>query len=87
MPELREHTYELAYNSACQLIGQGKYLEAERKLKIAEKLCRESLEDDAAAEEDIEEELGIIKLVFNSEQFIEGYCCGYIVPERPSITQ
>uniref|UniRef100_A0A1B6F764 Signal recognition particle subunit SRP72 n=1 Tax=Cuerna arida TaxID=1464854 RepID=A0A1B6F764_9HEMI len=57
-PELREHTYELAYNSACQLIAQGKYSEAEKKLKVAEKLCREALQEE---EEDVEEGLGIIR--------------------------
>ncbi|XP_047114553.1 signal recognition particle subunit SRP72 [Schistocerca piceifrons] len=62
VPQLREHTYELSYNAACQLISRGQYQEAEKKLKIAEKLCRESLEDDGASEEDIEDELGIIKV-------------------------
>jgi len=58
LPELREHTYELAYNAACQLIAQGKFIEAEKKLKLAEKLCREALQDE---EEDVEEGLGIIR--------------------------
>ncbi|XP_054261614.1 signal recognition particle subunit SRP72 [Macrosteles quadrilineatus] len=58
IPELREHSYELAYNAACQLISQGKYADAEKKLKIAEKLCREALQEE---EEDVEEGLGIIR--------------------------
>lgn len=58
VPELREHTYELAYNAACQLVAQGKYAEAEKKLKVAEKLCREALQEE---DEDIEEGLGIIR--------------------------
>ncbi|XP_075223088.1 signal recognition particle 72 isoform X2 [Lycorma delicatula] len=62
IPELREQTYELAYNAACRLIGRGQYLEAERKLKVAEKLCREVMEEDAVPEEDVEEELGIIRV-------------------------
>ncbi|XP_067002510.2 signal recognition particle subunit SRP72 [Anabrus simplex] len=61
-PQLREHTYELSYNRACQLIGRAQYQDAERKLKATEKLCRESLEEDGTPEEDIEDELGIIKV-------------------------
>lgn len=63
MPQLREHSYELSYNGACQLIGRKQYVEAERKLKATEKLCRESLEEDGTAEDDVENELGIIKYV------------------------
>jgi len=33
---LREATYELCYNSACALIGQGKLNEAMKKLQKAE---------------------------------------------------
>ncbi|XP_039283174.1 signal recognition particle subunit SRP72 isoform X1 [Nilaparvata lugens] len=62
VPELREQTYELAYNAACSLIGKKQFLEAERKLKVAEKLCRESLEQEDATEEEIDEELGIIRV-------------------------
>jgi hypothetical protein len=60
---LREHTYELAYNGSCQLVGRNQYTEAEKKLKLSEKLCRESLEEDGTGEEEIEDELGIIKYV------------------------
>nr|XP_009508303.1 PREDICTED: signal recognition particle subunit SRP72 [Phalacrocorax carbo] len=64
MPEdlgLREATYELCYNSACALIGQGKLSEAMKKLQKAEELCRQSLSEDSdVTEEDIEAELAII---------------------------
>ncbi|KAM6266625.1 signal recognition particle subunit SRP72 [Spheniscus humboldti] len=64
MPEdlgLREATYELCYNSACALIGQGKLNEAMKKLRKAEELCRQSLSEDSdVTEEDIEAELAII---------------------------
>ncbi|NXN24868.1 SRP72 protein, partial [Nycticryphes semicollaris] len=64
MPEdlgLREATYELCYNSACALIGQGKWNEAMKKLQKAEELCRQSLSEDSdVTEEDIEAELAII---------------------------
>ncbi|KGM00152.1 Signal recognition particle subunit SRP72, partial [Charadrius vociferus] len=64
MPEdlgLREATYELCYNSACALVGQGKLNEAMKKLQKAEGLCRQSLSEDSdVTEEDIEAELAII---------------------------
>ncbi|XP_021249094.1 signal recognition particle subunit SRP72 isoform X2 [Numida meleagris] len=64
MPEnlgLREATYELCYNNACALIGQGKLSEAMKKLQKAEELCRQSLSEDSdVTEEDIEAELAII---------------------------
>lgn len=58
-PELRESTYELVYNSACTLIGKGQYLEAEKKLRLAEKLWKEALEED---EEEIYDEIHILKV-------------------------
>lgn len=62
LPELREDTYELAYNKACALAGEKKFLDAERKLRASEKMCREFLEEDGATEEDIQTELAIIKV-------------------------
>lgn len=38
------------------------YQEAEKKIRASEKLCREFLEEDGATEEDIEEEVAIIKV-------------------------
>lgn len=67
IPQLRENTYELAYNSASQLVGRGQFTDAERKLKVSEKLCRESLEEDGTGEEDIEDELRIIKYVIHDD--------------------
>lgn len=54
-------TYEIVYNQAYQLIKAGKYVEAERKLKQCEKLCREYLEEDGCNDEEIEQELAIVK--------------------------
>uniref|UniRef100_A0A6Q2Z8T3 Signal recognition particle subunit SRP72 n=1 Tax=Esox lucius TaxID=8010 RepID=A0A6Q2Z8T3_ESOLU len=44
---LSETTYELSYNAACTLIGQGKLTEALNKLQEAEELCRVSLSEDS----------------------------------------
>lgn len=62
LPNLREDTYELTYNAACALAGKQQFSEAEKKLRTSEKLCREFLEDDGATEEDIMDELAIIKV-------------------------
>uniref|UniRef100_A0A182N613 Signal recognition particle subunit SRP72 n=1 Tax=Anopheles dirus TaxID=7168 RepID=A0A182N613_9DIPT len=59
---LPEDTYELTYNAACALAGRREYGEAERKLRTSEKLCRDSLEEDGATEEDIIDEITIIKV-------------------------
>nr|XP_018915440.1 PREDICTED: signal recognition particle subunit SRP72 [Bemisia tabaci] len=57
-----ESTYERVYNAACKLIGLGQYNEAEKKLRLAEKMCREALSEDDASEEDIEKEISIIRV-------------------------
>ncbi|XP_015603378.1 signal recognition particle subunit SRP72 [Cephus cinctus] len=73
VPTLRETTYELTYNAACQLVAHGNngdraiLAEAEKKLRTAEKMCREALEEDGVTEEEIEDEVGIIKVQL-------GYC-------------
>lgn len=61
-PQLREHTYELCYNSACILINKGEYSAAIEKLKTAEELCKKTLEENDATEEEIEAELGVIRV-------------------------
>jgi hypothetical protein len=46
-------------------VGRKQYTDAEKKLKVSEKLCRESLEEDGTGDEEIEGELGIIKYVIS----------------------
>ncbi|XP_076295867.1 signal recognition particle 72 [Lasioglossum baleicum] len=68
VPALREDTYEMTYNAACHLIAQGSkgdralLVEAEKKLRTAEKMCKDGLVEDGVAEEEIEDELGIIRV-------------------------
>lgn len=63
----------MTYNAACRLLSQKNrddravLIEAEKKLRAAEKLCKEGLEEDGASEEEIENELGIIRVQL-------GYC-------------
>lgn len=74
LPTLRESTYELTYNAACRMIADGSngdkasLIDAEKKLRAAEKMCRDSLEEEEGiTEEEIENELGLIKVQL-------GYC-------------
>ena len=60
MPNLEESSYELCYNGAIRSIGLAKYSEAETQLRKAELLCRKTLEEDGATEEEIDEELSLI---------------------------
>ncbi|WAR22360.1 SRP72-like protein [Mya arenaria] len=62
-PEVRDNTYELCYNHACCLIGQGDIKGAEQKLRQAEAMCKESFADDPdVGEDEIDEELAIIRV-------------------------
>ncbi|KAH8409676.1 hypothetical protein KR222_001561 [Zaprionus bogoriensis] len=62
VPEVPEDTYEHYFNSACIQSNRQKYVEAERKLRTSEKLCREFLEEEGASEEEIVEELDVIRV-------------------------
>lgn len=58
-----DDSYELAYNEAIRLLGEGKNAEAEVQLRKAETLCKKSLEEDGATEEEIEDELALIRYI------------------------
>lgn len=62
VPEFEESTYELTYNRACALAGKDDFVEAEKRLRTSEKMCRDFLEEDGATEEDILNEIAIIKV-------------------------
>ncbi|EDW83174.1 uncharacterized protein Dwil_GK22456 [Drosophila willistoni] len=62
VPEVPEETYEQYFNSACIQSNRQKYVEAERKLRTSEKLCREFLEEEGSSEEEIVEELDVIRV-------------------------
>lgn len=55
-------TYELRYNSGCGLAAVGEYDRAEVELVEAEVQARKFLADEGEAAEDIEEEVGIIRV-------------------------
>ncbi|XP_016932760.3 signal recognition particle subunit SRP72 [Drosophila suzukii] len=62
VPEVPEDTYEQYFNSACIQANRQKYAEAERKLRTSEKLCREFLEEEGASEDEIIEEVDVIRV-------------------------
>ena len=62
--ELGEQTYELCYNKACLAISDGNLEEASDLLKKAEDLCIAFLKEDDATEEEIEEEVKLIRTQF-----------------------
>jgi len=62
LPNLPENTYEMCFNSSCALSNREKYQEAEKKLRQSEKLCKETLEEDGATEDEIQDELSVIKV-------------------------
>lgn len=65
MDTIRTDTYELCYNWACSLIAREQYIEAEKSLRVCEKLCRDSLEEDGLSEEEIDIELALVRYVLH----------------------
>uniref|UniRef100_A0A0R3S5J4 Signal recognition particle subunit SRP72 n=1 Tax=Elaeophora elaphi TaxID=1147741 RepID=A0A0R3S5J4_9BILA len=55
-------TFEQLYNGACQLIESGGYAQALKFLEKAEKLCSDTLIEEGLSEEEIEEELSVIRV-------------------------
>ncbi|XP_005178216.1 signal recognition particle subunit SRP72 [Musca domestica] len=62
IPDIPEETYEQHFNGSCILSNRQKYVEAEKKLRASEKLCRDTLEEDGASEDEIREELDVIRV-------------------------
>jgi signal recognition particle subunit SRP72 len=61
-PNLPVDSYEMAYNGACILAAKGEYAKAEVLLTKAEELCVEILKEDGLSDEEIDEELAIIRI-------------------------
>ncbi|MCP9264016.1 Signal recognition particle subunit SRP72 [Dirofilaria immitis] len=61
-PPSHLETFEQLYNGACQLIESGGYAQALKFLEKAEKLCSDTLAEEGLSEEEIEEELSVIRV-------------------------
>ncbi|XP_046657297.1 signal recognition particle subunit SRP72-like [Daphnia pulicaria] len=72
LPMSRDDSYELSYNESIRLLGEGKNAEAEAQLRKAETLCRKSLEEDGATEEEIEDELALIRVQLGYATQLQG---------------
>jgi len=72
LPVMRDNSYELSYNEAIRLLGEGKVQEAEAQLRKAETFCRKSLEEDGANEDEIEDELALIRVQLGYTAQLQG---------------
>ncbi|CAG0902779.1 unnamed protein product [Darwinula stevensoni] len=75
---VRSDTFELAYNTGCILLAQGKFQEAKSILEKSVELCHKTLEDDGLSPEEIEEEIGIIRVQL-------GYCLQVLEKEKEAL--
>jgi len=60
VPQIKGNTYEMEYNHATALIGEGKLDEAEALLTKVEKSAMDALIEEEATEEDIADEVGLV---------------------------
>ncbi|VDN03184.1 unnamed protein product [Thelazia callipaeda] len=61
-PPTHLDTFEQMYNSACQLIEAGEYAQALRFLEKAESVCSDTLVEEGLSDDEIEEELSVIRV-------------------------
>ena len=60
-PSLSDHTFEQCYNNACVELGNANYESAIKRLNKAGNICKQTMENDEAAEEEIASELNMIQ--------------------------
>lgn len=58
--DLGDATYELVYNEACRQLAAGRYRAAETQLVRAAAMCRDTLREDGADDEEVDQETAII---------------------------
>lgn len=66
-----DNTYEFLYNVACALIERGDLVKAQNLLDQASKMCRNTLEEEEATEEEIIEELTAIRFALLSKKLLQ----------------
>merc|ERR1712071_429426 len=72
LPVMRDNSYELSYNEAIRLLGEGKIQDAEAQIRKAETFCRKTLEEDGANEDEIEDELALIRVQLGYTAQLQG---------------
>ncbi|KAL1241773.1 Signal recognition particle subunit [Trichinella spiralis] len=60
--EINPDSYEHVYNESCRLIALNEYEKAKEQLIVAENLCRSSLTEQDYTEDEIDEEISIIRV-------------------------
>ena len=58
--DLGDSTYELVYNGACRQLAAGRYQAAEAQLARAATMCRDTLREDGADDDEIHQETAVI---------------------------
>ena len=71
--EDEQETYEIVYNSACKLLAEGNWADAESALERAAEKCKEYLlQEEEEDEEEIEKETGIIRVQLGYASQMQG---------------
>jgi len=70
--DVHETTFEQCFNSACCFLAVNNGMQAEKMLMMAEKKCRDSLQEDDYTEEEIAEEVCVIKLQLGCAYLVQG---------------
>ena len=91
-PALVENTFEQCYNNACVELGNCNYESAIRKLNKAGNICKQTMENDEATEEEIASELNLIQAQIayayqkmgNNKQALDIY--NQILKQKPTDT-
>ena len=70
--DIHDTTFEQCFNSACCYLAIGDGVKAEKMLVMAEEKCRISLQEDDYTEEEIEEEISVIRLQLGCAFLLQG---------------
>ena len=70
--DIHDTTFEQCFNSACYYLAVNDGIKAERMLVMAEEKCRTSLQEDDYTEEEIEEEISVIRLQLGCAFLLQG---------------
>ena len=70
--DIHDTTFEQCFNSACCYLAISDGVKAERMLVMAEEKCRTSLQEDDYTDEEIEEEISVIRLQLGCAFLLQG---------------
>ena len=70
--DIHDATFEQCFNSACYYLAISDGVKAEKMLLMAEEKCRISLQEDDYTEEEIEEEISVIRLQLGCAFLLQG---------------